>query len=62
MTLSGVAMGFAAYGWLSPIASALIQEGIDVSVILNALRALVPRHQWGLKSMPTTLALAQART
>jgi heavy metal translocating P-type ATPase len=58
MALSGVAMGFAAYGWLSPVAGALVQEGIDVSVILNALRALVPSHQWGRKSIPTTAALA----
>ncbi len=35
-----VAMGFAAAGFLSPVAGALLQEGIDVAVILNALRAL----------------------
>lgn len=40
MTLSIVAMGFAAAGWLPPAAGALLQEGIDVAVILNALRAL----------------------
>jgi len=39
--LSLVGMGFAAFGYLSPIAGALIQEGIDVAVILNALRASV---------------------
>jgi cation transport ATPase len=33
-------MGFAAAGFLSPVAGALLQEGIDVAVILNALRAL----------------------
>jgi heavy metal translocating P-type ATPase len=38
--LSLVAMGFAAFGYLPPIAGALLQEGIDVAVILNALRAL----------------------
>ena len=38
--LSLVAMGFAAAGYLPPIAGALLQEGIDVAVILNALRAL----------------------
>jgi heavy metal translocating P-type ATPase len=38
--LSGVAMGFAAFGYLTPVAGALIQEAIDVAVILNALRAL----------------------
>jgi heavy metal translocating P-type ATPase len=38
--LSLVAMGFAAFGYIPPIAGALLQEGIDVAVILNALRAL----------------------
>jgi heavy metal translocating P-type ATPase len=38
--LSVVAMGFAAAGFLPPVAGALVQEGIDVGVILNALRAL----------------------
>jgi P-type E1-E2 ATPase len=40
MGLSIVAMGFAAAGDLPPVAGALLQEGIDVAVILNALRAL----------------------
>jgi cation transport ATPase len=38
--LSLVAMGFAAFGFIAPVAGALLQEGIDVAVILNALRAL----------------------
>jgi heavy metal translocating P-type ATPase len=38
--LSGVAMAFAALGYIPPLAGALLQEGIDVAVILNALRAL----------------------
>ena len=42
MGLSVVAMGFAAAGLLPPVAGALLQEGIDVAVILNALRALRP--------------------
>lgn len=42
MALSGLAMGAAAAGWLSPVAGALTQEAIDVAVILNALRALGP--------------------
>jgi iron-sulfur cluster repair protein YtfE (RIC family) len=33
-------MGFAAVGLLPPVAGAFLQEGIDVVVILNALRAL----------------------
>jgi len=40
MGLSLVAMGFAAAGYIAPVAGALLQEGIDVAVILNALRAL----------------------
>ena len=40
MSLSLVAMVIAALGWLPPAAGALLQEGIDVAVILNALRAL----------------------
>jgi len=38
--LSLIAMGFAAFGYIQPIGGALLQEGIDVAVILNALRAL----------------------
>ena len=38
--LSLVAMGFAAFGYIPPVAGALLQEGIDVAVIVNALRAL----------------------
>ena len=38
--LSAVAMVFAAFGHIPPLAGALLQEGIDVAVILNALRAL----------------------
>jgi P-type E1-E2 ATPase len=40
MSLSIAAMGVAAAGYLTPVAGALLQEVIDVSVILNALRAL----------------------
>ena len=44
MGLSLVAMGFAAFGWLPPAVGALLQEGIDLAVILNALRALGGDH------------------
>ncbi len=44
MGLSLVAMGFAAVGLLPPAAGALLQEGIDLAVILNALRALRGDH------------------
>lgn len=37
--LSFIAMVFAAFGLIPPTAGALLQEGIDVLVILNALRA-----------------------
>ena len=40
MSLSLAAMAIAAVGWLPPAPGALLQEGIDVAVILNALRAL----------------------
>ena len=40
MGLSIAAMGAAAAGYLPPVAGALLQEGIDLAVILNALRAL----------------------
>jgi cation transport ATPase len=33
-------MVFAAFGYIPPVAGALLQEGIDVAVIANALRAL----------------------
>jgi len=38
--LSGAAMVAAAFGLITPVAGALLQEVIDVAVILNALRAL----------------------
>jgi heavy metal translocating P-type ATPase len=37
--LSGVAMVAAAFGYIPPMVGAVLQEGIDVAVILNALRA-----------------------
>lgn len=40
MVLSLAAMAVAAVGWLPPVVGAVVQEGIDVAVILNALRAL----------------------
>jgi heavy metal translocating P-type ATPase len=42
MGLSLAAMGMAAAGFLPAVWGALLQEGIDVAVILNALRALRP--------------------
>ena len=42
MALCFVAMAFAALGHIPTVAGALLQEGIDVAVIVNALRALRP--------------------
>jgi heavy metal translocating P-type ATPase len=44
LALSGAGMIAAAFGFLAPVAGALLQEAIDVAVILNALRALGPGH------------------
>jgi cation transport ATPase len=38
MGLSAIAMLFAAFGFITPAVGAILQEGIDVIVILNALR------------------------
>jgi heavy metal translocating P-type ATPase len=54
MTMSGLAMIFAAVGLLPPIAGALTQEAIDVAVILNALRALAPGRRSHHRTMPAT--------
>ncbi len=42
IALSVAAMVAAAFGLITPVAGALLQEAIDVAVILNALRALGP--------------------
>jgi cation transport ATPase len=39
MGLSIAAMVFASFGFIPPAAGAILQEGVDVLVILNALRA-----------------------
>jgi heavy metal translocating P-type ATPase len=58
MALSGIAMGFAAFGWLTPIAGALTQETIDVAVILNALRALGSPPRFVSRALPAKTAQA----
>lgn len=63
MGLSIVAMVAAAAGLIPPVAGALLQEGIDVLVILNALRALggprmTPRRPAGTHGMAHELAHA----
>jgi heavy metal translocating P-type ATPase len=53
MGLSVVAMGVAAAGHLPPVIGALLQEGIDVAVIVNALRTLRgPRGRLRLRAAP----------
>lgn len=39
--LSGIAMIFAAFGYIPPVAGAFLQQGVDIAVIVNALRTLV---------------------
>ena len=56
MALSGLAMLAAAFGWLTPVASALTQEAIDVAVILNALRALKGGRALGRPAMTPAAA------
>jgi heavy metal translocating P-type ATPase len=65
--LSVLGMVAAAFGYLSPVQGALLQEVIDVAVILNALRALrivpqemaevAPRHAEGAATSPAGAAL-----
>lgn len=54
MGLSVVAMSVASFGLLTPLAGALVQEGIDVAAMMNALRALggTPPTRRGPKLSP----------
>jgi heavy metal translocating P-type ATPase len=61
MVLSALAMGFAAIGFLPPVAGALTQEAIDLAVILNALRALTSGHSFGHRKMPAAAATTLAQ-
>ncbi|WP_182876427.1 heavy metal translocating P-type ATPase [Microbispora sp. H10670] len=54
MALSLAAMVAALLGRLPPAAGALLQEGIDVLVIVNALRAVLPRRGAGPGLEPAT--------
>ncbi len=45
MAMSCVAMVFAGLGALPAVWGAMLQEGIDVAVIVNSLRALLVRHR-----------------
>lgn len=57
MALSLAAMGVAAVGLLPPAIGALLQEGIDIAVILNALRALRGGQIGGRPLPPGTQAV-----
>lgn len=54
MTLSLIGMAAAAFGFLSPVSGALLQEGIDLLSILNALRIILPPKQL-IDFMPISL-------
>ncbi len=62
LALSGVAMVAAAFGTLSPVEGALIQEVIDVAVILNALRALTAAREPGHAARMAPAKAAQLRS
>ena len=55
MSLSVLAMAFAAAGLLAPVPAAIVQEAIDVAVILNALRALQPARGRAQRTIPATM-------
>ena len=52
MGMSLLAMVVAALGYLPPLIGAVVQEGIDVLIIMNALRALGPL--WGRRQQKLT--------
>ncbi len=58
MAMSLAAMAAAALGWLPAVWGAMLQEGIDVAVIVNALRALLPAPEVGHLDVETS-ALAR---
>ncbi len=62
--LSVMGMIAAAFGYLSPVQGALLQELIDVAVILNALRALriVPGHVGQIEGSPGDTAVRRPPT
>jgi heavy metal translocating P-type ATPase len=56
--LSGAAMIVASLGYIPPVAGAILQEGIDVAVILNALRAAFPASNSSQAQLATSLQQA----
>jgi heavy metal translocating P-type ATPase len=59
MAMSLIAMAIAALGWLPPAVGALLQEGIDTVVILNALRALTGTYAPDVVLTPEVRPLLQ---
>lgn len=59
--LSVAGMIAAAFGYLTPVQGALLQEGIDVAVILNALRALriAPQNLVGMDATSENIELKE---
>jgi heavy metal translocating P-type ATPase len=57
--LSIVAMFGAAFGFVAPVTGAILQEGIDLAVILNALRASVNPHSAGRPGVAQRETLAR---
>jgi heavy metal translocating P-type ATPase len=58
MGMSALAMAVAAFGYLPPVAGALLQEVIDAGVILNALRVLSGPHR---APLPASAGVPQIR-
>jgi soluble P-type ATPase len=56
MGLSFLAMLAATAGWLAPVPAAILQEVIDVTVIVNALRALTPARRRRQRTILATTA------
>ncbi len=57
MGMSLLAMALAALGYLPPLIGAVVQEGIDVVIIVNALRALGPFWAQGKESWPLSILI-----
>ena len=57
--LSAAAMVVAAFGHIPPTVGAMLQEGIDVAVIFNALRAAAPFEREAQKTPIANLAIGR---
>jgi heavy metal translocating P-type ATPase len=51
--VSILGMGFAAFGWLSPLYGAILQEVVDVASVLNALRTTMGSDGTDYETKPT---------